>query len=53
MDMENRLVVAKAKEAGGGIEWKIEVSRCKILHGGVSIMAQQKQIQLGSMGLRV
>ena len=31
MDIENRLVVAKGKEVGGGMEWEVGVSRCKLL----------------------
>ena len=32
MDIENRLVVAKGKEVGGGMKWEIGVSRCKLLY---------------------
>ena len=34
MDIENRPVVAKGEEVGGGIEWEAGVSRCKLLHIG-------------------
>ena len=30
MDIKNRLVVAKGKEFGGGMEWEIGVIRCKL-----------------------
>ena len=30
MDIENRLVVAKGKGVGGGMEWEVGVSRCKL-----------------------
>ena len=29
---ENRLVVAKGKGSGGGMEWEFRVSRCKLLY---------------------
>ena len=32
MDIKNRLVVAKAEGAGEGMEWEVEVSRCKPLY---------------------
>ena len=32
MDIENRLVVAKGEEVGGGIEWEVGASRCKLLY---------------------
>ena len=32
MDTENRLVVAKVGEVGGGMEWEFGVSRCKLLY---------------------
>ena len=32
MDIENRLVVAKGEGVGGGLEWEVGVSRCKLLH---------------------
>ena len=31
-DMENRLVVAKEKQGGSGMDWKFGVSRCKLIH---------------------
>ena len=31
-DIENRLVVAKGKGGGGGVEWEFGVSRCKLLY---------------------
>ena len=31
-DIENRLVVAKGKRGGGGMEWEFGVSSCKLLH---------------------
>ena len=31
MDTENRLVVAKEEEVGGGMEREVGVSRCKLL----------------------
>ena len=34
MDMENRLVVTKREEIGGGMEWEVGVSRCKLLYIG-------------------
>ena len=32
---ENRLVVAKGEEVGGGMEWEVGVSRCKLLYVSV------------------
>ena len=32
MDIENRLVVAKREGVGGGMEWQVGVSRCKLLY---------------------
>ena len=32
MDIENRLVVAKGEGVGGGMEWEVRVSRCKLLY---------------------
>ena len=32
MDIENRLVVAKWEGIGGGMEWEVGVSRCKLLY---------------------
>ena len=32
MDIENRLVVAKRAGVGGGMEWEVGVSRCKLLY---------------------
>ena len=32
MDIENRLVVAKGEGVGGGIEWEVGVSGCKLLY---------------------
>ena len=32
MDIENRLVVAKGEEVGGGMEWEVGVNRCKLLN---------------------
>ena len=34
MDIENRLVVAKGEGVGGGMEWEVAVSRCKLLYTG-------------------
>ena len=34
MDIENRLVVAKGVGVGGGMEWEVGVSRCKLLYMG-------------------
>ena len=31
-DIENRLVVAKWEGVGGGMEWEVGVSRCKLLY---------------------
>ena len=31
-DMESRLVVAKVKRGGSGMDWEFGVSRCKLLH---------------------
>ena len=31
-DIENRLVVAKGQEVGGGMEWEVGISRCKLLY---------------------
>ena len=33
-DIENRLVVAKGEEAGGGKDWEFGISRCKLLYRG-------------------
>ena len=32
MDTKTRLVVAKGEVIGGGIEWEVWVSRCKLLY---------------------
>ena len=32
MDIENRLVVAKKEGVGGGMEWEVEASRCKLFY---------------------
>ena len=32
MDIENRLVVAKGEAVGGGIEWEVGISRCKLFY---------------------
>ena len=32
MDIENILVVAKGEGTGGGMEWEVGVSRCKLLY---------------------
>ena len=32
MDIEKRLVFAKGKGAGGGMEWEVGVSRCNLLY---------------------
>ena len=32
MDIENRLVVAKGERVGGGMEWEVGVSKCKLLY---------------------
>ena len=32
MDIENRLVVAKGEGVGGGLEWEVGLSRCKLLY---------------------
>ena len=31
MNIENKLVIAKEEGAGGGMEWDVGVSRCKLL----------------------
>ena len=31
MDLENRLVVAKAEGVGSGMDWESGISRCKLL----------------------
>ena len=31
-DIDNRLVVAKGEGFGGGMEWEVGISRCKLLH---------------------
>ena len=31
-DIENRLVVAKGEGGGSGMDWELEVGRCKLLH---------------------
>ena len=31
-DIENRVVVAKGEGVGGGMEWEVGVSRCKLLY---------------------
>ena len=31
-DTENRLVVAKGKGVGGGMEWEVGFGRCKLLY---------------------
>ena len=30
MDLENRLVVAKEKREGSGMDWELGVSKCKL-----------------------
>ena len=30
--LENRLVVAKGEGVGGGMEWEVGISRCKLLY---------------------
>ena len=30
--IENRLVVAKGEGGGGGMEWEVGISRCKLLY---------------------
>ena len=32
MDIKKRLVVAKGEGVGGGMEWEVRVSRCKLLY---------------------
>ena len=32
MDIENRLMVAKGDRVVGGMEWEVEVNRCKLLY---------------------
>ena len=32
MDIENRLVVAKGEGVGGGMEWEVGISRCRLLY---------------------
>ena len=32
MDIENTFVVAKGEGVGGGMEWEVGVSRCKLLY---------------------
>ena len=34
MDIKNRLMVAKGEGVGGGKEWEVGVSRCKLLRTG-------------------
>ena len=34
MDIENRPVVAKGKGIGGGMEWEVGNSTCKLLYTG-------------------
>ena len=34
MDRENRLVIAKGKRYGRGVDWKFGISRCKLLYTG-------------------
>ena len=31
-DIQNRLVVARAIREGRGMDWKVGVSKCKLLH---------------------
>ena len=31
-DIQNRLVVDKGEEVGGGMDWEFGISRCKLLH---------------------
>ena len=31
-NIENRLVIAKGEGVGGGLEWEVGLSRCKLLH---------------------
>ena len=33
-DIENRLVLAKEEEGGGGKDWEFGISRCKLLYRG-------------------
>ena len=33
-DIDNRLVVAKGEGFGGGMEWEVGISRCKLLYTG-------------------
>ena len=30
--IENRVVVAKGERVGGGMEWEVDVRRCKLLY---------------------
>ena len=32
MDKENRFVVAKGERVGGGVQWEVRVSICKLLY---------------------
>ena len=32
MDIENRLLLAERERLGGGVEWEVGVSRCKLLY---------------------
>ena len=32
MDIEYTLVVAKAEGVGGGMEWEVGISRCRLLY---------------------
>ena len=32
MDIENRLVIDKAKGVGGGMDWEFGISRCKLVY---------------------
>ena len=31
MDIKNRLVLAKREGFGGGMEWEVEINKCKLL----------------------
>ena len=32
MDVQNGLVIAKGEGVGGGIEWEVGISKCKLLY---------------------
>ena len=44
MDIRNRLVVAKGEGTQGGIDWKVGVSRCKLLYMHIMDKCKKKYI---------